>query len=1202
MDVPPPTKASPNISLSWNFGSLEESERIVLPFLQAFGVDISPTIRHIGGPFLPLEDAPAFLDYLHEVQASPQVLAAVALSFEAEFLSTTDIHSLALRLDVSLRNSLIKAYLQTMGNLGQASTQSALFKAAETGGASILAVFGGQGTHNPDSLSELRNIYRTYQPFLQSLIHVISSLLQRLAQASVLAGHYANYDFDILQWIEHPETAPDAINLATATFSFPINGLISLAHYCIACHVLGLNPGQMRSSLAGTTGHSQGIVVAAAIAASDSWETFTKAAESAIELLFRMGLESHEGSPYSPMSSSFVNPEEQEVTFLSSMLSVRGMEKDSVNCFLDEVNAYLDHCEKAYLALESSRDMMVIAGPTKTLHGICALLRDKRVPEGLDQAKIPFPHRKPYIEYELLPISAPFHSPHLEEAADIVLRQVKNTLFTGLVLGIPVYHTKTGEDIRHTSEYDLTKLLVKMVMLEKVDWKKASLHPGLTHILDFGPSRISSALRESVHGSGIRLIFASEFTTSSERSGGKPEMFAREEPIISPNWCKLYGPKIVMDLDGKRNMSTRMSRILGTPPIMVAGMTPTTVPWDFVSSVTNAGYHIEIAGGGYSQAAEFEAAIHKLALSLPSHRGITCNLIYVSPRALAWQIPLIRRLIIEGVPIHGLTIGAGVPSLDVAGEYIETLGLKHISFKPGSLQAIHEVLHIAESNPSFPIGLQWTGGRAGGHHSYEDFHAPLLKTYELIRRQPNVFLIVGGGFGDAQGIFPYLTGEWSERHGYPRMPVDGVLLGSRLMAAKEAHTSDKVKTLIMQTPGTSESDWHKTYDGPAGGVITISSEMGEPIHKLATRGVVLWKELDTTIFNIKDPIKRLAALRSRQREIVGRLNTDYAKPWFAVDSKANSIELEDMTYLECLQRIAALMYVSDQRRWIHLSYETFFYDFVRRIQERLVPASEIQYSESMGPLEFLETFIRSYPDAQVGFLYPEDVSFFIGLCKRRGQKPVNFIPCLDENFESFFKKDSLWQAEDIDAIVDQDPQRVCIIHGPVAAKYTTTSNEPASVILDSISNDLVDLLCRSIQHDIRSPSKDRKSVQSSSHKPEIVQPLTEIMVYHFHYPILSVEDKRLLQNLLFGNKTWVSACLEGEYVSRDGQRLRNMIRTAFNPADGDIITINCQPGTSNMGSVVLSRPTVLHDTFYPAFSLSSTDGQHIRLELQAPHD
>jgi fatty acid synthase subunit beta len=43
--------------------------------------------------------------------------------------------------------------------------------------------------------------------------------------------------------------------------------------------------------------------------------------------------------------------------------------------------------------------------------------------------------------------------------------------------------------------------------------------------------------------------------------------------------------------------------------------------------------------------------------------------------------------------------------------------------------------------------LQWTGGRGGGHHSFEDFHAPILATYASIRSCDNIVLIAGSGFG-----------------------------------------------------------------------------------------------------------------------------------------------------------------------------------------------------------------------------------------------------------------------------------------------------------------------------------------------------------------------------------------------------------------------------------------------------------------------
>jgi enoyl reductase-like protein len=158
----------------------------------------------------------------------------------------------------------------------------------------------------------------------------------------------------------------------------------------------------------------------------------------------------------------------------------------------------------------------------------------------------------------------------------------------------------------------------------------------------------------------------------------------------------------------------------------------------------------------------------------------------------------------EGLPIEGLCIAAGIPSPDVAQTIITSLrasGIKHVSMKPGSVSGIRQVCQIADQNPDYPILLQWTGGRAGGHHSCEDFHAPILATYAQIRQHRNLYLVGGSGFGCTDDVWPYLSGEWSEAYGVERMPFDGFLFGSWVMVAKEAHTSQSVKELIVAAPG-----------------------------------------------------------------------------------------------------------------------------------------------------------------------------------------------------------------------------------------------------------------------------------------------------------------------------------------------------------------------------------------------------------------
>ena len=111
----------------------------------------------------------------------------------------------------------------------------------------------------------------------------------------------------------------------------------------------------------------------------------------------------------------------------------------------------------------------------------------------------------------------------------------------------------------------------------------------------------------------------------------------------------------------------------------------------------------------------------------------------------------------EGLPIEGFCVAAGIPSSEKAAEIIGALrsaGIKHIAFKPGSVEGIRQVVNIAAANPDYPVILQWTGGRAGGHHSCEDFHQPIIATYGAVRQNRNISLVAGSGFGGAEDAWP----------------------------------------------------------------------------------------------------------------------------------------------------------------------------------------------------------------------------------------------------------------------------------------------------------------------------------------------------------------------------------------------------------------------------------------------------------------
>ncbi|KAI5360752.1 Putative Acyl transferase domain superfamily, maoC-like dehydratase domain, fatty acid synthase [Septoria linicola] len=1005
-----------------------------------------------------------------------EVLKLVLTEFERTFLRGNEVHAIASHLPGIYEKKLVtvQSYYAARAAIKRPirAHESALLREAADENAYVYAVFGGQGNIE-EYFDELREIYNTYPSLVRDFLNVAAQHLQYLSRDERAFKSYAK-GLDIMRWLDNKDSQPDIDYLVSAPVSFPLIGLTQLAHYVVTCRVLGTHPGHVRDRFSGATGHSQGVVTAAAIAASSNWETFDKQARNALTILFWIGARSQQAYPRTSLAPNVLQDSiDAGEGSPTPMLTVRDLSRDTVEKLIKQTNQHLPEDRHIGISLVNSARNFVVTGPPMSLYGLNLQLRKMKAPTGLEQTRIPFTERKVRFVNRFLPITAPFHSPYLAEAMKHLESDLAEIKIQASELGIPVFDTFTGNDLRDEKEgQSITPALVKMICQDQVLWEKATVMPNATHILDFGPGGISGLgvlTNRNKDGTGVRVILAGTMDGTNPEVGYKPEIFDRDaEHAVkyAVDWVKEYGPKLVNTSAGQTFVDTKMSRMLGLPPVMVAGMTPCTVPTDFVAATMRAGYEIELAGGGYYNDKSMTEAIAAIEKDIPAGRGITVNLIYVNPRAMAWQIPMIGRLRAEGVPIEGLTIGAGVPSIEVANEYIQTLGIKHIGFKPGSSEAIQAVINIAKANPGFPVMMQWTGGRGGGHHSFEDFHQPILSMYSRIRRCENLVLIAGSGFGGAEDTYPYLTGEWAKKFGYPPMPFDGVLFGSRVMVAKEAHTSPAAKQAIVDAPGLEDHEWEKTYKGAAGGVITVRSEMGEPIHKLATRGVLFWAEMDQKIFAL-DKAKRIPELKKQREYIIQKLNDDFQKPWFGRNKAGECVDLEDMTYGEVLRRMVDLMYIKHQKRWIDKSLARLTGDFIRRMEERFAEAngagSFIQnYTELEDPFGIVSKVLESYPEADVQLINAQDVQHFLLLCQRRGQKPTPFVPCLDDTFEFFFKKDSLWQSEDLEAVVDQDVGRVAILQGPMAVKYSKIVDEPIKEILDGVHEGHIKFLTRDL--------------------------------------------------------------------------------------------------------------------------------------------
>ncbi|KAL1636886.1 hypothetical protein SLS56_000980 [Neofusicoccum ribis] len=1148
-----------------------------------------------------------FIAYLESANATIPALTAALSALETQFLTTTDIHTLALSSPAGIQEgrALLRSYYGALSRCSKqpVATPSALLQASAASKAHPFLVFGGQGAANPACFQELRGLISTYSPLLRTLLSTASPELSSLSRSSATHGFYAGRELDLDAWLADPDVVPDADFLASAAVSFPIIGLVGLAHYCITCQVLGKTPGELRALLRGVTGHSQGLVVAAAVAQCATWDDFYAAARDTVRLLFWIGFESHIAAPRSSLpeadiKDSIGNGEGRP----GLMLSVRGLRKPEVQKLVDQCNAQLPENAHVYIALQNTQENFTVVGPMRSLRGVCLHVRPLQAQEGVDQSRVPYSKRKKTIRTSFLPISAPFHSPYLAQAATRIKEHAASCSFSAASMAVPVYHTKDGQDLRCITGRSATEILVDAVASDFVDWPASLELPGASHIIALASGRLGDVVDTVKQGEGVIVINAATISAPDPAKSTKVDLFATQLPaekLSASSWSELYRPRLVKSETGEVQLDTKLSRVLGAPPVFTAGMTPTTVHWDFVAAVMNAGYHIEMAGGGYFSPKMMADAVGKVAQSVPRGRGITVNLIYATPEAIRWQISLLGDLQRKGVPIDGLTIGAGVPSPDIASGYITSLGLKHIGFKPGSIDAIKQTLAIADAHPQFPVILQWTGGRGGGHHSYEDFHEPLLELYPEIRRRGNVVLVAGSGFGDADGTYPYLTGEWARAYGRAAMPFDGVLLGSRMMVAREAHTSPASRELIVSAAGlANEADWDKTYDRAAGGVLTVQSEMGQPIHKLATRGVRLWAQLDKTVFSLPRA-QRPAALEKQRASLITRLNADFAKPWFGVDGAGRAADLADMTYAQVVSRLLELTYLPHCADFIDPSYAALLRDVAQRALDRLSPGSALQAGDTAALVAAAGDFGAVCPGAETRSLHPEDERWFIKRCKSRIMKPVNFIPALDEDFEFFFKKDSLWQSENVDAVVGQDAGRVCILQSPVSVRYSLRADESAKDILDGITGGLVEKVKKAFyaNDDANVPLADVTSATASAPDEsnevlsgvqiEVTGPSTKI--YQAVNGKTPAPDA-WLDFMAERTSGWMRRLFADSYVVQGHVRMANPFRRILQLRSGEKLALDQEKNTITVTSANTGR--VLYSI--------STDGSRLHATLWAP--
>eukprot|EP01138_Halocafeteria_seosinensis_P008004 gb/GECG01008178.1/.p1 GENE.gb/GECG01008178.1/~~gb/GECG01008178.1/.p1 ORF type:complete len:4308 (+),score=574.12 gb/GECG01008178.1/:1-12924(+) len=1053
----------------------------------------------------------------------------------------------------------------------------------------LFVQFAGQGNDWLGELSLTTDMISSVLPLLETMVESLKGELSKLEDSERRRHFSQGIDVLswIEGYNGYSATpVPASEYLRSAPVSYPLIGVTQLVTFYsmyLDFHHYGAAPtwNDFLKKLGGVVGHSQGIVSGVALACSKDVDEFFAACRLAVKLLFWQGLRCEQKVAKGRHMMSIQGLSwKQLMTYLQTFVSRREGKSSTtqtdanIGCRETSGNSEVNQLEQLRIqgkgkAAKTSKEVQldvglingiqafVVTGEVNDVESFKEFLEDRQASHNEDQSRIPYSQRKPVFSVGMLPISSAFHSRVQAETVPVIQQDIENITelcktFAVDRLNVPVYDTCSGVDIRRMDLPDLPKYLARVQAVERLDWLSVvgNLIPpsgSKSIVMDCGPGSIDGVSSVAKLTAGATVGHSVEVASCCMRSFANTRCFldsltkenvniqfglnpvfnyadvlsGRPNPFVS-DWNRAYN---VYRQPNSENLLSRFTSVIGTKPLIVAGMTPTTslngVP--LVAAALNAGYEAELACGGLPRQRIFEDKIRDLAARIQPGIGITLNMLYLNAKQWSFQFPAALKLRRDDkIPIKAITIAAGVPSVEkgveIVGECIAS-GMSFVGFKPGSLDAIYRVLEVAKSVPSVPVVLQWTGGRSGGHHSFEDTHAPLLASYADIRKCPNVLLVVGGGIGSGESVAPYLQGTWSQQKWaasstfgeeniarnapLPPMPCDAALLASRMMVSEEAATAPEVKKLIAATPGVSDdfsrnlafeqAEWEKSYESEAGGVATVKSELGEPIHKIFNRGIKLWKEFDNRFFNIQKPEDRKKAIEASREEIIRRLNEDFQKEYFGIHKRYQSVlskgfscnrvsdylDVEEMTYSEVAYRMVEFMFASPEKldarekercpegKWLDPTFKERVYRFLSRAEdtlrgmctndeayeERIITTSDLLSPEQStgAPRAILDRFFSRYEVGMKEVLTPDDLNKFYQDCKSGG-KPVPFIPFINEDLQFWFKKDSLWYSEDLAAVRDRDPQRVCILQGPVSTRYSTEAEEKAEMILSNIES------------------------------------------------------------------------------------------------------------------------------------------------------
>ena len=488
--------------------------------------------------------------------------------------------------------------------------------------------FAGQSTPWPVALAD-----ETANPVLDEQLHAHVRQAQNLlypVSADLLAT--TGRPVDLFGFTPNPAKLGAAAN---ASASVPGIALAQLGAL-IDAEELGYNPAEAKP--VAVLGHSQGILAVHMVQAIREAGSVEAAAPSIDEILAIASLIGIAGTRQARQLGLAARHGDA-----TPMLSVKDITRAQVDALIERVDGARGPIA---VAVTNSATHYVLSGYPEDLaafgvevakeHKHQAKLREEKVRGGrvFD----------PVLEY--LDVTLPFHSPLM---ADAVSQTVS-------------WAESCDIDASHARE------LAAEVLLNHVDWAArvralmSSTDPSTLWVLDFGPGNTVGKLFSTVaQGTGVGVVEASTVADRAKLAT------LESSPERTQNWTR-FAPSIIHTSAGDK-VRTAFTELTGKAPVLLAGMTPTTVEPEIVAAAANAGYWAELAGGGQVTAEVFDRHVAKLEEELEEGRTVEFNAMFMD--RYLWNLQFGSQRIVpkkraSGTPIDGVVVSAGIPELDEA--------------------------------------------------------------------------------------------------------------------------------------------------------------------------------------------------------------------------------------------------------------------------------------------------------------------------------------------------------------------------------------------------------------------------------------------------------------------------------------------------------------------------------------------------------